>query len=108
MSFAKPEETESAGESYFESSAATEAPAEPEEAEAAQESADEIEPEAEEVKAEEVPADESEDIYSDSKIELSVVKADGEMMIYRNRNLKMKLTRTNQIKPTSPTTAITF
>lgn len=78
VSFAKPEETESAGESYFESSAATEAPAEPEEAEAAQESADEIEPEAEEVKAEEVPADESEDIYSDSKIELSVVKADGE------------------------------
>ena len=81
VSFAKPEETESAGESYFtepESKAATEAPAEPEEAEAAQESADEIEPEAEEVKAEEVPADESEDIYSDSKIELSVVKADGE------------------------------
>ena len=55
-----------------------EAPAEPEEAEAAQESADEIESEAEEVKAEKVPADESEDIYSDSKIELSVVKADGE------------------------------
>ena len=81
VSFAKPEETESAGESYFtepESEAATESPAEPEEAEAAQESADEIEPEAEEVKAEEVPADESEDIYSDSKIELSVVKADGE------------------------------
>ena len=81
VSFAKPEKTESAGESYFtepESEAATEAPAEPEEAEAAQESADEIEPEAEEVKAEEVPADESEDIYSDSKIELSVVKADGE------------------------------
>lgn len=81
VSFAKPEETESAGESYFtepESSAATEAPAEPEEAEAAQESADEIEPEAEEVKAEKVPADESEDIYSDSEFELSVVKADGE------------------------------
>lgn len=81
VSFAKPEETESAGESYFtepESEAATEAPAEPEEAEAAQESADEIEPEAEEVKAEEVPADESEDIYSDSEFELSVVKADGE------------------------------
>lgn len=81
VSFAKPEETESAGESYFtepESEAATEAPAEPEETEAAQESADEIEPEAEEVKAEEVPADESEDIYSDSKIELSVVKTDGE------------------------------
>mgnify|MGYP002418385256 CR=1 FL=1 len=78
VSFAKPEETESAGESYFESEAATEAPVEPEEAKAAQESADEIEPEAEEVKAEEVPADESEDIYSDSKIELSVVKADGE------------------------------
>lgn len=76
--FAKPEETESAGESYFESEAATESPAEPEETEAVQESADEIEPEAEEVKAEEVPADESEDIYSDSKIELSVVKADGE------------------------------
>ena len=78
MSFAKPEETESAGESYFESEAATESPAEPEETEAAQESADEIEPEAEKVKAEEVPADESEDIYSDSKIELSVVKANGE------------------------------
>lgn len=81
VSFAKPEETESAGESYFtepESEAATESPAEPEEAEAAQESADEIEPEAEEVKAEEVPADESEAIYSDSKLELSVVKADGE------------------------------
>ncbi len=78
VSFAKPEETESAGESYFESSAATEAPAEPEETEAAQESADEIGPEAEEVKAEEVPADESENIYSDSKFELSVVKADSE------------------------------
>lgn len=81
VSFAKPEETGSAGESYFtepESEAATEAPAEPGEAEAAQESADEIEPEAEEVKAEEVPVDESEDIYSDSKFELSVVKADSE------------------------------
>lgn len=78
VSFAKPKETESAGESYFESSAATEAPAEPEETEAAQESADEIGLEAEEVKAEEVPADESEDIYSDSEFELSVVKADGE------------------------------
>lgn len=78
MSFAKPEETESAGESYFESEAATESPAEPEETEAVQESADEIEPEAEEVKAENVPADESEAIYSDSKIELSVVKADSE------------------------------
>lgn len=78
VSFAKPEETESAGESYFESEAATEAPAEPKEAEAAQESADEIEPEAEEVKAENVPADESEDIYSDSEFELSVVKADDE------------------------------
>lgn len=78
VSFAKPEETESAGESYFESEAATESPAEPKEAEAAQESADEIEPEAEEVKAENVPADESEDIYSDSEFELSVVKADGE------------------------------
>lgn len=78
VSFAKPEETESASESYFESEAATASPAEPEETEAVQESVDEIEPEAEEVKAEEVPADESEDIYSDSKIELSVVKADGE------------------------------
>ena len=78
VSFAKPEETESAGESYFESEAATESPAEPEEAEAAQESADEIEPEAEKVKAEKVPADEIEDIYSDSKFELSVVKADSE------------------------------
>ena len=78
VSFAKPEETESAGESYFESEAAAEAPAEPEETEATQESADEIEPEAEEVKAEEVPADENEDIYSDSKLELSVVKADSE------------------------------
>lgn len=80
-SFSELEETESAGESYFtepESEAATEAHAEPEEAEAAQESADEIEPEAEEVKAEKVPADESEDIYSDSEFELSVVKADGE------------------------------
>lgn len=55
-----------------------EAPAEPEKTEAAQESADEIEPEAEKVKAEKVPADESEDIYSDSKFELSVVKADSE------------------------------
>lgn len=78
VSFAKPEETESAGESYFESEAATESPAEPEEAEAAQESADEAETEAEEVKAEEVSADENEDIYSDSKFELSVVKADSE------------------------------
>ena len=78
VSFANPEETESAGESYFESEAATESPAEPEETEAVQESADEIEPEAEEVKAEEVPADESEDIYSDSEFELSVVKTNGE------------------------------
>ena len=81
VSFAKPEETESAGESYFtepESEAATEAPAEPEEAEAAQESADEAETESKDVKAEEVPADENEDIYSDSKFELSVVKADSE------------------------------
>ena len=78
VSFANPEETESAGESYFESEAATESPAEPEETEAVQESADEIEPEAEDVKAEEVPADESEDIYSDSEFELSVVKTDGE------------------------------
>lgn len=81
VSFAKPEETESAGESYFaepESEAATESPAEPEEAEAAQESADEAETESKDVKAEEVSADESENIYSDSKFELSVVKADSE------------------------------
>ena len=78
VSFAKPEETESAGESYFESEAATESPAEPEEAEAAQESADEAETESKDVKAEEVPDDENEDIYSDSKFELSVVKADSE------------------------------
>ncbi len=78
VSFAKPEETESAGESYFESEAAAEASAEPEEAEAAQESADEAETESKDVKAEEVPADENEDRYSDSKFELSVVKADGE------------------------------
>lgn len=78
VSFAKPEETESAGESYFESEAATESPAEPEEAEAAQESADEAETESKDVKVEEVPADENEDIYSDSKFELSVVKADSE------------------------------
>ena len=78
VSFAKPEETESAGESYFESEAAIESPAEPEEAEAAQESADEAETESKDVKAEEVPADENEDIYSDSKFELSVVKADSE------------------------------
>lgn len=78
VSFAKPEETGSAGESYFESEAATESPAEPEEAEAAQESADEAETESKDVKAEEVPADENEDIYSDSKFELSVVKADSE------------------------------
>lgn len=78
VSFAKPEETESAGESYFESEAATESPTEPKEAEAAQESADEAETESKDVKAEEVPADENEDIYSDSKFELSVVKADSE------------------------------
>lgn len=78
VSFAKPEETEPAGESYFESEAATESPAEPEEAEAAQESADEAETESKDVKVEEVPADENEDIYSDSKFELSVVKADSE------------------------------
>lgn len=78
VSFAKPEETESAGESYFKSEAATESPAEPKEAEAAQESADEAETESKDVKAEEVPADENEDIYSDSKFELSVVKADSE------------------------------
>ena len=78
VSFAKPEETESAGESYFKSEAATGSPAEPEEAEAAQESADEAETESKDVKSEEVPADENEDIYSDSKFELSVVKADSE------------------------------
>ncbi len=61
-----------------ENEAATEAPAEPEEAEAAQESDDGAEAEGEEAQAEEVPADESEDIYSDSKFELSVVKADSE------------------------------
>lgn len=55
-----------------------EAPAEPEKAEAAQESADEAEPEVGEAPVEEAAADESEDIYSDSKLELSVVKADGE------------------------------
>lgn len=55
-----------------------EAPAEPEKAEAAQESADEAEPEVGEAPIEEAAADESEDIYSDSKLELSVVKADGE------------------------------
>ena len=61
------------------SESAAEAPAEPEEeAEAAQESADEAEPEGEEAPVEEAAADESEDIYSDSKFELSVVKADGE------------------------------
>lgn len=76
-SFSELEETESVGESYFTESAA-EVPAEPEEAEAVQESADEAETESEDVKAEEAAADESEDIYSDSKFELSVVKADGE------------------------------
>ena len=76
-SFSELEETESVGESYFTESAA-EVPAEPEEAEAAQEIADEAEPEGEEAQVEEIPADESEDIYSDSKLELSVVKADGE------------------------------
>lgn len=55
-----------------------EAPAEPEKAEAAQESADEAEPEVGEAPIEEAAADESEGIYSDSKLELSVVKADGE------------------------------
>lgn len=55
-----------------------EAPAEPEKAEAAQESADEAEPEVGEAPVEEAAADESEDIYFDSKLELSVVKADGE------------------------------
>ena len=59
--------------------AETEEPAEPAESdEAAQESADEAETESKDVKAEEVPADENEDIYSDSKFELSVVKADSE------------------------------
>jgi len=77
--FAEPEE--SVDESYFaepESEAATEAPAEPEEAEAAQESDDEAATEVEKLQEKEVPADESEDIYSDSKFELSVVKADSE------------------------------
>ena len=61
------------------SEAAAEAPAEPEEeAKAVQEIADEAETEVGEVKTEEAAADESEDIYSDSKFELSVVKADGE------------------------------
>ena len=55
-----------------------EAPAEPKKAEAAQEIATEAEPEIEEAPVEEAAADESEDIYSDSKLELSVVKADGE------------------------------
>lgn len=55
-----------------------EAPAEPEKAEAAQEIANEAEPEVEEAPIEEAAADESADIYSDSKLELSVVKADGE------------------------------
>ena len=80
-SFAESEETQSAGETYFtqsESEAAAEAPEEPEEAEAVQGSADEAESEAEEAAAEEVAADESEDIYSDSKFELSVVKTDSE------------------------------
>jgi len=58
--------------------AAAEVPTEPEKAEAAQESADEAESEIEEAPVEEAAADESEDIYSDSKLELSVVKADGE------------------------------
>lgn len=51
---------------------------EPEKAEAAQEIADEAEPEVGEAPIEEAAADESADIYSDSKLELSVVKADGE------------------------------
>ena len=58
--------------------AAAEVPTESEKAEAAQESADEAEPEIGEAPIEEAAADESEDIYSDSKLELSVVKADGE------------------------------
>lgn len=76
-SFSELEETESVGESYFTESAA-EVPTEPEKAEAAQEIANEAEPEIEEAPVEEAAADESEDIYSDSKLELSVVKADGE------------------------------
>lgn len=58
--------------------AAAEVPTEPEKAEAAQEIANEAEPEVEEAPIEEAAADESADIYSDSKLELSVVKADGE------------------------------
>ena len=68
--------------------AAAEVPTEPEKAEAAQEIANEAESEIEEAPVEEAPveeapveeaaADESEDTYSDSKLELSVVKADGE------------------------------
>lgn len=76
-SFSELKETESVGESYFTESAA-EVPTEPEKAEAAQEIANEAEPEIEEAPVEEAAADESEDIYSDSKLELSVVKADGE------------------------------
>lgn len=69
------------------SEAAAEAPAEPEEeAEAVQESADEAETEVGEVKAEEVPTDESEDIYSDSKFELSVVKADEDDDVHESDN----------------------
>lgn len=58
--------------------AAAEVPTEPEKAETAQEIANEAEPEIEEAPVEEAAADESEDIYFDSKLELSVVKADGE------------------------------
>lgn len=58
--------------------ATAEVPTEPEKAEAAQEIANEAEPEIEEAPVEEAAVDESEDIYSDSKLELSVVKADGE------------------------------
>lgn len=75
----KPEEP--VGETSSEEPASeetAEAPAEPEKAEAAQESADEAEPEVGEAPIEEAAADESADIYSDSKLELSVVKADGE------------------------------
>lgn len=58
--------------------AAAEVPTEPEKAETAQEIANEAEPKIEEATVEEAAADESEDIYFDSKLELSVVKADGE------------------------------
>ena len=65
--------------------AAAEVPTEPEKAEAAQEIANEAEPKIEEAPVEEAAADESEDIYSDSKLELSVVKADGRGAFRRAR-----------------------